>query len=385
MAAISRTRSGYRSAVMPRTKNVAFAPSSSRRPRIAARLALERVAPLVPVRAAERAVDELVPVLEVEANRSLAISDPTLRSRALKRLAPTLLVAALLVATATAFAVTEQLKLEDSPVISTRIPRLFSPRLAEARIGFRLRREEDISSTSPTTQGTVVSEGSAPVSSARPSTSSPGTAATIRDGSFPDGIYRRPTDLEGRRTDDRVPEDDHGRLDAPDDRGDAEDPAQVFSPDGDGRVDRFDFVLPIRRARLGDPLRRREAGRPDVPDEAGRRVSRGTGEARSRASTGSRSPPRTARATSPLRRASSRCGFATSSSSSGGSRRKATTLRVRVSSDAKTLTWKLGNRTGSGQAAVAQDPRPSAAGALHADGLHERPPCASNRRGQRRR
>ena len=46
----------------------------------------------------------------------------------MKRLAPTILVAALLVATATAFAVTEHLKLEDSPVISTRDPALFSPR-----------------------------------------------------------------------------------------------------------------------------------------------------------------------------------------------------------------------------------------------------------------
>ena len=57
----------------------------------------------------------------------------------MKKLAPTIIVAALLVATATAFAVTERLKLEDSPVLGTRIPALFSPKLAEARIGFRLR------------------------------------------------------------------------------------------------------------------------------------------------------------------------------------------------------------------------------------------------------
>src|SRR5215510_15035793 len=63
---------------------------------------------------------------------------------AVRKLAPTILVAALLVATATAFAVTEHLKLEDSPVTDTAFPTLFSPKLVEARIKFRLRREEDI-------------------------------------------------------------------------------------------------------------------------------------------------------------------------------------------------------------------------------------------------
>jgi hypothetical protein len=61
-----------------------------------------------------------------------------------KKFAPTLIVAGLLAATATAFAVTERLKLEDSPVLGTRVPPLFSPKLAEAKIGFRLRREEEI-------------------------------------------------------------------------------------------------------------------------------------------------------------------------------------------------------------------------------------------------
>jgi hypothetical protein len=61
-----------------------------------------------------------------------------------KKLAPTLIVAGLLAATASAFAVTERLKLEDSPVLGTRIPALFSPKKTETRIGFRLRREENI-------------------------------------------------------------------------------------------------------------------------------------------------------------------------------------------------------------------------------------------------
>jgi hypothetical protein len=73
-----------------------------------------------------------------------------------KKFAPTLIVAGLLAATATSFAVEERLKLEDSPVLKTRIPALFSPKLTEARIGFRLRREEDIRLDIVDDQGTVV-------------------------------------------------------------------------------------------------------------------------------------------------------------------------------------------------------------------------------------
>jgi hypothetical protein len=73
-----------------------------------------------------------------------------------KKFAPTLIVAGLLAATATAFAVTERLKLEDSPVLGTRIPALFSPKKIDARIGFRLRREEDIRLDIVDDQGTVV-------------------------------------------------------------------------------------------------------------------------------------------------------------------------------------------------------------------------------------
>ena len=77
----------------------------------------------------------------------------------MKKFAPTLIVAGLLAATATSFAVEERLKLEDSPVLRTRIPALFSPKLTEARIGFRLRREEDIRLDIVDDQGTVVLHG----------------------------------------------------------------------------------------------------------------------------------------------------------------------------------------------------------------------------------
>jgi hypothetical protein len=64
------------------------------------------------------------------------------------RLPQTLIVLALLVATATAFAVTERLKLEKSPVTGTRVDKIFSPVCECARdvavISFRLRKPERV-------------------------------------------------------------------------------------------------------------------------------------------------------------------------------------------------------------------------------------------------
>jgi hypothetical protein len=64
----------------------------------------------------------------------------------LPRLAATLLVIALLGATAAAFAVTENLKLEKSPVFSTRVDKIFSPVCGcgtrVANIAFRLRKTD---------------------------------------------------------------------------------------------------------------------------------------------------------------------------------------------------------------------------------------------------
>ena len=77
----------------------------------------------------------------------------------MRKLAPTLIVAALLVATATAFAVEERLKLEDSPVLKTQITKLFAPKTGEARIGFQLRREENIQLDVANDRGAVVRHG----------------------------------------------------------------------------------------------------------------------------------------------------------------------------------------------------------------------------------
>ena len=77
----------------------------------------------------------------------------------MRKLAPTLIVAALLVATASAFAVEERLKLEDSPVLKTKITKLFAPKTGEARIGFQLRREESIELDVANDRGAVVRHG----------------------------------------------------------------------------------------------------------------------------------------------------------------------------------------------------------------------------------
>jgi hypothetical protein len=66
-----------------------------------------------------------------------------LRTRIVRRLPQTLIVLALLAATAAAFAVTERLKLEKSPITGTRVDKVFSP-VCEctrdiAEISFRLR------------------------------------------------------------------------------------------------------------------------------------------------------------------------------------------------------------------------------------------------------
>src|SRR5262249_56260738 len=68
-------------------------------------------------------------------------------ARAVGRFAPAALVAALLVATAAAFAYTERLKLTPTPIRGTRVaPKLFSPvcecETDTTRIAFRLRKHD---------------------------------------------------------------------------------------------------------------------------------------------------------------------------------------------------------------------------------------------------
>lgn len=275
----------------------------------------------------------------------------------MKRLAPTILVAALLVATATAFAVTEHLKLEDSPVIGTQFPALFSPKLVEEKIGFRLRREEDIRLDIADSEGTIVKQG---VGSGVFGQAYHVFAWDGRDDSgriVPDGIYRVQLTLkdEGRTiefprtiTVDSTPPTipfvtiRHG----------------VFSPDGDGRADRVDVryrfsesawaILYVDGRRVGRSGRRKPVG--VYPWYARGKKSGEYRLALAAQDRAGNTAPSTREFKVRLRyvqlfkrRFTPRVGR---------------TIRVRVSSDAKRLTWRLGGRSGTGRPPLLRIPVP---------------------------
>jgi hypothetical protein len=152
-------------------------------------------------------------------------------------------VICLLAATAVAFAYTESLKLEDSPIRSTRITSLFSPVCQacppgdqSALIGFRLRREEDIRLDIVDSNGGMVRE--ALVSQVVPAVFRE-FAWDGRDASgrvVADGVYQAQITLrdEGRT----ILFPDEIRVDAtPPEVVDVKVKHAVFSPDGDGRAD----------------------------------------------------------------------------------------------------------------------------------------------------
>jgi hypothetical protein len=162
----------------------------------------------------------------------------------LKRLAPTVFVVCLLAATAVAFGVTEHLKLEDSPIRSTRITPLFSPvcdacppGARSALIGFRLRREEDISLDIVDSSGSMVREALA--SQIVPGRVFREFAWDGRDATgriVADGVYRAQITLrdEGRT----ILFPDEIEVDAtPPEVEDVKVKHPVFSPDGDGHAD----------------------------------------------------------------------------------------------------------------------------------------------------
>ena len=156
----------------------------------------------------------------------------------MKKFAPTLIVAGLLAATATAFAVEERLKLDDSPVLRTRITALFSPKNGEARIRFVLRREEDIRLDIVDDNGTVVRHalGTGVFGQALHQFAWDGRNDAGRI--VPDGLYHVKLELK----------DEDRTIDFPNTvRVDSTPPTiqltirpRVFSPDGDKRADRVD-------------------------------------------------------------------------------------------------------------------------------------------------
>lgn len=265
----------------------------------------------------------------------------------MKTVAPTILVAALLVATATAFAVTEHLKLEDSPVLNTRFPALFSPKEAEARIGFRLRREEEISLDIVDSRGTVVKQG---VGVGVFGQAFHQFAWDGRDDSgriVPDGTYRVQLTLKDENRTIEFPR--TITVDSTPPTIEVDLKPQVFSPDGDGRSDRVDIhyrfdepafgILYVDGKRVGRTYRKRPVG---IYPWYGK--GKRPGEYRlafaARDVAGNEAPS--------TREYTVRLRYVTLYRNrfrprAGG------TLRVRVSADAKALSWRLGGRRGTGK------------------------------------
>jgi hypothetical protein len=277
-----------------------------------------------------------------------------------KKLAPTILVAALLVATATAFAVTEHLKLEDSPVLNTRFPALFSPKEAEARIGFRLRREEEISVDIADSSGTIVKHG---VGSGVFGQAFHQFAWDGRDDAgriVPDGAYRVQLSLKDENRTIEFPR--TITVDSTPPTIEVDLKPQVFSPDGDGRSDRVDIhyrfdepafgILYVDGKRAGRTYRKRPVG---IYPWYGK--GKRPGEYRlafAATDLAGNEAPSTREYTVRLRYVTLfRDRF---TPRAGG------TLRVRVSSDAKTLAWRLGNRRGTGKPPLLRIPVPTQPG-----------------------
>lgn len=278
----------------------------------------------------------------------------------MKKFAPTLIVAGLLAATATAFAVTERLKLEDSPVLGTRVPRLFSPKLAEAKIGFRLRREEDIRLDVADDQGTVVRHalGTGVFGQAFHQFAWDGRNDAGRI--VPDGIYH--VQLRLNDEDRTIEFPSTIRIDStPPKIEDVKIRHRVFSPDGDGRADRVDVrytfdeqayaILFVDGKRVGRSGRKKATGtyawygrgkRPGeyrlalaAQDLAGNKVGS------------------TRAFTVRLRYIDL---FKHRFTPHGR------ILRVRVSTDAKTVAWRLGRTRGNGKPPLLRLPVPSRPG-----------------------
>jgi hypothetical protein len=277
-----------------------------------------------------------------------------------KRVAPTILVAALLAATATAFAVTEHLKLEDSPVIRTTFAARFSPKLVEERIGFRLRREEDISLDIADSNGRIVKHA---VGSGVFGPAYHQFAWDGRDDSgriVPDGTYRVQLTLKDENRTIEFP--NSITVDSTPPTIEVDLQHQVFSPDGDGRADRVDIhygfgepawgILYVNGKRLGRTYRKRPTG---VYPWYGK--GKKPGEYRlalAAQDLAGNIAPSTREFTVRLRyvqlfrkRFTPRAGR---------------TLRVRVSADAKTVTWRLGRRRGTGKPPVLRIQVPSQPG-----------------------
>jgi FlgD Ig-like domain len=277
-----------------------------------------------------------------------------------KKFAPTLIVAGLLAATATAFAVTERLKLEDSPVINTRITKFFSPKKGEARIAFRLRREEDIRLDITDDKGTIVRRA---VGSGVFGQAFHQFAWDGRNGSgalVPDGLYHVQLNLkdEGRtiefpqsvRVDSTAPTIEHVRI-----------RHRLFSPDGDGRADRVDVryafsepayaILYLNGKRIATSYRKKPVGtiqwygRGKRPDDY--RLALAAQDLAGNIAGSTRAFTVRLRYVELFRQKFTPRGRI---------------VHVRVSTDAKTVGWRLGSAGGNGRPPLLRLPVPSRPG-----------------------
>jgi hypothetical protein len=166
----------------------------------------------------------------------------------LARLLPTLLVLALLAATAAAFAVAERLKLERPPIAAPEIDKVFSPVCRcptdDAEIAFRLRRSDTI-------QLAIVDDELRLVRRLVGSSRVPaGPFETTWDGRdddgalVPDGEYRPRLHLASDRRTIVLPNPIRVDTKAPRLRAVRARPTR-FSPDGDGRRDRVDVFYRV--------------------------------------------------------------------------------------------------------------------------------------------
>jgi hypothetical protein len=156
------------------------------------------------------------------------------------RIASTVLVVALLAATAAAFALTQGLKLQKSPIFGTRVQRVFSPvcncRTDAARIAFKLRKADRIDVS--------IVDGSEVVRTIQRGRSYPkGPVVIAWDGRddagriLPEGEYKPRIRVRGEHQTITLPNPITIDVTPPVLQGIKVQP-RVFSPDGDGRRDR---------------------------------------------------------------------------------------------------------------------------------------------------
>jgi hypothetical protein len=181
----------------------------------------------------------------------------------LTRLPQTLIVLALLAATATAFAVTERLKLEKSPITGTRVDKNFSPvcecTLNLAVISFRLRKPETV------TVDMLDSDGHSVATLVRDRPEQKGRVSYTWDGRnelglvVPEARYRPRVRLAAHGRTIVLPNPIRVDTTAPRINVERVFP-RVFSPDGDGRGDFvsawYDVREPSRTMMLVDGERR---------------------------------------------------------------------------------------------------------------------------------